>query len=489
MTIHAEITVSPDRAIGDIDPRIYGQYLENVEPDDRVIYDGVCDLDGNLNPNVVSALREMGVPMVRFGGNYNDVYRWLEGIGPRDQRPVRPNYFWGNGEELNTFGTDEFLDLCQQIGAQPFISINMGTGDILEALGWLEYCNYRGKTTLTDLRRANGRAEPWNVPVWGIGNEAWGPWETCYAPPEDYVRDFNQYAQYMRKLDPSIQLVAVGHTHRDWNKAVLTGIRAPAEYLSVHMYGHSHIDEPGNYEQLVALPAVFEAEFRDVVTDLNRYASQKIRLALDEWNVRHRYNGKLNRKSPRRAQDALFVAGVFHVMHRLANDVACANYVTMVNGNAPIRTVDGQAIKTPLFDVFRLYQQVMTGTAVSVDVAAHGFTMTPFDRVASPHGMSEPIYASYVDASAARREDGRLALALINRHAEQACMTRISVDGAVTYHAVEAQHQISDEVGSTTATMNDATKAIRLSAPNVFEVDLPPHSVTWLVLQSQATDT
>lgn len=483
MTIHADLIVHPDRPHGEIDPRIYGQYIENVEPDDRVIYDGVCDENGVLNEDVIATLREMGVPSVRFGGNYNDVYRWQEGIGPRDQRPVRPNYFWGKGEENNQFGTDEFLTLCERLDAQPFISINMGTGDLLEALGWLEYCNYSGKTTLTDLRRANGRAEPWNVPVWGIGNEAWGSWETCYAPPEEYVRKYNMIAQYLRKLDPTIELVAVGHTQRDWNKAVLTGFERPAEYLSVHMYGHSFIDREGNYEQLVALPAVFEQRFQAVVADLHRYASDEIRLALDEWNVRHLVNGRLTRKSPRRAQDALFVAGVFNVMHRFSANVAMSNYVTMVNGNAPIRTVDGQVVRTPLFDVYRLYQRLMTGTALTVDTAVHGYTTTPFERVDSPRGVDETIYAAYVDASAAQRADGSIAVALINRHASERCALSLRIGEHASLRVTEAWQQTSADAADTAADLQDVTSGIAEPAGNSLQVELPPHSLTWLVLQ------
>lgn len=485
MTIRADLTVHPDRTYGEIDPRIYGQYIENVEPDDRVIYGGVCDENGNLNEAVIATLREMRVPVIRFGGNYNDVYRWQEGIGPRDQRPVRPNYFWGKGEENNQFGTDEFLTLCERLEAQPFISINMGTGDLLEALGWLEYCNYPGKTTLTDLRKANGRPAPWNVPVWGIGNEAWGSWETCYAPPEEYARKYNMFAQYMRKLDPSIHLVAVGHTDRNWNKAVLTTFARLPEYLSVHMYGHSFIDHDGNYEQLVALPAAFEREFRNVVTDLHLYASDDVKLALDEWNVRHLVNSKLTRKSPRRAQDALFVAGVFNVMHRFAANVAIANYVTMVNGNAPIRVVDGQVMRTPLFDVFRLYQQFMTGTALVVDVAAYGYTVTPFDRVSSPHGPAEPVYVTYVDASATRRADGSIAITVINRHRDQNCLVTLQIDGQAGLRLMQGVQQTSNTVEDTTATVSDITTAVTPLSAGVLQAELPAHSITWLVLQGR----
>lgn len=480
MSLSAHILVSPERIIGEIDPRIYGQYIENVEPDDRVIYGGVCDDDGELRPPVIEALREMQVPMIRWGGNYGDVYRWADGIGPRKRRPRRPNYFWG-GEESNRFGTHEFLDLCAALSAQPYININMGSGDLLEALAWLEYCNYRGSTAYTDLRRENGRDEPWAVPVWGIGNEAWGPWEACFAPPELYVRDFNQYAQYMRRLDPTIGVVAVGHTDRKWNEAVLRGMSKPADFLSVHMYGHSHLGKPGNFEQLVALPVAFEQGFRDVVADLETYAAAPIPLALDEWNVRHFVDGRLNRKSPRQAQDALFVAGVFNVMHRFSNHVKIGSYVTMVNGNAPLRAWDDTITRTPVYEVFRLYQQWMTGSAVAVDVAAHSYSVTPFDGVSTPHNRSLALSAPLVDASASvDAANGLLTMALVNRHAEQPVTTCIDVGGPTGYTLDSARRLRADNAGDLAMIEESVSSAVRPGRDNQWEVTLDPCSIVWL---------
>jgi len=478
-----EIKVSPARVIGEIDPRIYGQYVENLTPDDRPIYGGVVDDEGELRPAVIDALREMGVPMIRWGGNYNDVYRWMEGIGPKATRPVRPNYFWG-GIESNRFGTHEFLALCEALSAQPYISINMGTGSILEALGWLEYCNYRGGTAYSELRRKNGQAEAWNVPIWGIGNEAWGFWETCFAPPEDYVRDFNQYAQYMRRLDPSIQVVAVGHTDRAWNKAVLTGMRVPADYLSIHMYGHSFLEREGNYEQLVALPVVFEQELSQIVADLDAHASAPVALILDEWNVRHLRDGQLNRQSPRQVQDALFVAGVFNVYNRFSAHVKAANYVTLVNGNAPIRAWGDSIERTPLFDIFRLYQQYMVGQAVQTTNTAASFEVTPFRRVSTPHDASQPVTASVIDAAAAIDPNAQtLTVALVNREREQQTVT-IEIDDANRYRFDRGHHLRGNAPDALTAVVEDAAPIVTALTDRLWLVDLEPASITWLQWQA-----
>ncbi len=479
----AEIRVSPARVIGEIDPRIYGQYVENLTPDDRPIYGGVVDEHGDLRPPVIDALRHMGVPMIRWGGNYNDVYRWTDGIGSKDSRPVRPNYFWG-GMESNQFGTHEFLDLCDALSAQPYISINMGTGGLLEALGWLEYCNFDGDTAYTAQRKANGRETPWGVPIWGIGNEAWGFWETCFAPPEDYARDFNQYAQYMRRLDPSIQLVAVGHTDRDWNKAVLTTMRVPADYLSIHMYGHSYLEREGNYDQLVALPVVFEQELARVVEDLNAHASAPIALILDEWNVRHILTDGLRRQSPRQFQDALFVAGVFNVYNRFSSHVKAANYVTMVNGNAPIRAWDDTIELTPLYDVFRLYQQHMTGAAVHVSTSTATYDVTPFTRVSTPHTVNDQVSAGWVDAAAVVHPTTQMiTLAVVNREPGSTSRVEIHVDGDGRYRFAGAQVISGSSPSDLTATVAEGSIALNKTSEHQWDAALPPLSITFLQWQ------
>lgn len=482
----AEIRVSPARIIGEIDPRIYGQYVENLTPDDRPIYGGVVDEYGELRPPVIDALRQMGVPMIRWGGNYNDVYRWTDGIGPKKSRPVRPNYFWG-GMESNQFGTHEFLDLCAALSAQPYISINMGTGNLLEALGWLEYCNFRGDTAYTALRKANGREEPWGVPIWGIGNEAWGFWETCFAPPEDYARDFNQYAQYMRRLDPSIQLVAVGHTDRNWNKAVLTTMRVPADYLSIHMYGHSYLEREGNYEQLVALPVVFEQELTQIVEDLNAYAAAPVALILDEWNVRHIFSDGLRRQSPRQFQDALFVAGVFNVYNRFSAHVKAANYVTMVNGNAPIRAWDDKIELTPLYDVFRLYQQHMIGSAVHVSTSTATYDVAPFTRVSTPHTDTDPVSAGWVDAAAVVHPATKtLTVAFVNREPSNSSRVEIGIGDGERYRFIGSHEIRGGAPNDLTATVAESSIAVNALGENQWSVELPPLSIVLAHWQSEA---
>jgi alpha-N-arabinofuranosidase len=159
--IRAEVTVNTHSRLGNVDPLFYGQFVESLDPPAKPIYGGVVNDEGVLREDVIDDLREMQVPVIRWGGNYGDFLHWEESIGPRENRPMRFNYQWG-GHESNQFGTHEFLTLCERLNAEPYININMGTGTLQEALAWLEYCNYSGDTTYTRLRKANGRSEPWH---------------------------------------------------------------------------------------------------------------------------------------------------------------------------------------------------------------------------------------------------------------------------------------------------------------------------------------
>ena len=480
--IHAEAKVNPERLIGEIDRRIYGQYIENLTPADRPIYDGVCSEDGELIGDVITDLREMVVPALRWGGNYNDVYNWKDGIGPRSQRPVRPNYFWG-GYESNRFGTHEFLELCERLEAVPFISLNLGTGSLLDALAWVEYCNHTGNTALSQLRAQNGHPIPWQVPLWGIGNEAWGKWEACYSTPEEYVERFNMYAQYLRRLDPNIQLVAVGHTRSDWNRPVLKGMDVPAEFLSVHSYGHSYLGQPDNFEQLMALPEVFDRRFTEVSHDIQHYSSRPIAIALDEWNVRHFVGGKLNRQSHRQVQDGMFVASVFHAMQRHCQVVKMANYVCMVNGNAPLVTTGVGNLKTPVFHIFRLFQSKCQSQSVETKVQSPSYRVTPpADQRTNLSG--DELAVHYLDAAGTvNPEKTCLVISGVNRHPTDEIQLEISISDWGTIR--EINHVVLTGVSpdATQAEITERKEALPADPQGSIPVRLPAHSVNLITIK------
>jgi alpha-N-arabinofuranosidase len=183
------IAIDPARPVGRLDRKVFGGFVEHLG---RCIYGGLYEEgsplsdDRGFRRDVLGLLRELRLGVLRWpGGNFVSNYHWADGIGPKDARPRRPELAWG-GEESNRFGTDEYLAYCAELGTEPYICLNMGTGTLADALAWVEYCNSAGRTAWADRRRANGRGEPWRVTYWGLGNEMYGDWQVIAAwPPHD----------------------------------------------------------------------------------------------------------------------------------------------------------------------------------------------------------------------------------------------------------------------------------------------------------------
>lgn len=224
-----KITIDPAHRLSPINPNIYSGFTEHMG---RCIYGGIYD-PSNPNKNlidhengfrldVIDAMKELNVPVVRYpGGNFVATYHWLDGVGPREQRPKRPELAW-IGTESNEFGTDEFMLWCEAVGCEPYLCLNMGTGTLDEALAWVDYCNGTRDTYYANLRRKNGRQEPYNVKYWALGNEVWGPWQVEQNTKEDYAKKAYQWAKALKLLDPSLVLILCGQDGTsDWDRYVL----------------------------------------------------------------------------------------------------------------------------------------------------------------------------------------------------------------------------------------------------------------------------
>ncbi|MDQ8202186.1 hypothetical protein [Pelagicoccus sp. SDUM812003] len=243
----AQITVTIDDATAEISPLIYGQFIEHLG---RAIYGGIYDEDSPLSDrngfrkDVLEKIRNLNTPLFRYpGGTVTKIYHWEDGIGPKDERPVRRNLIWG-GEDSNRFGTDEFMAYSDSIGAEPFLAVNMSTGTAEEASYWVEYCNADGNSYYANFRRANGHAAPYNVKYWGLGNEeAAEPDAGVLQDPNDYVEKAWYYAKLMKLQDPNIEFIMVGHDEH-WNQTILEGLDPIADYLSLHLYASSQGDSP-----------------------------------------------------------------------------------------------------------------------------------------------------------------------------------------------------------------------------------------------------
>ncbi|KAF7304465.1 Glycoside hydrolase family 51 protein [Mycena chlorophos] len=432
-TIH----IDPARKIAPVDPRIYSGFTEHMG---RCIYGGIYEPGNTTKPelvdergyrkDVLAALKELKVPVVRYpGGNFVSTYRWQDGVGPKELRPRRPELAWLT-EESNQFGTDEFVAWCRELGAEPYLCLNMGTGTLEDALGWLEYCNSSANTHYANLRRANGHPEPYGVKYWALGNEVWGPWQVGQMSAEDYAKTAFQWAKALRLLDPSIKLVSCGESgFSDWDRVVLKVLAPVVDYHSIHLYTHSK----GSHDVNVMGPAAAEKgiEITKSLIDLaliEHGLSKEITVCFDEWNVWDpvRAPGEKGAEEHYDLSDALAVASWLNVFIRKADVVKFACIAQSVNVISPIITSPSGLFKQTTFYPLWLFANLMQGTALDVYVSSEeddddfyaGETEPPFIAKLAKYTPKGRKPTGWVDVSAVLSPDGsEIRIAIVNRHA------------------------------------------------------------------------
>ena len=439
----ARVSIDSSRPGPTINRHLFGQFAEHLG---RGVYEGVWVGPDSPIPNtrgirndVVAALKAIKVPNVRWpGGCFADEYHWRNGIGPRDRRPPTLNPNWGGVIEPNTFGTHEFMDFAQQIGADAYISVNVGSGSPAEAADWLEYLTTPQPTALARERAANGHPEPYPVAMLGIGNEAWG----CGGSmtPEHYVEELKQYARYARNYNTKqpMQRIAVGPDSGDtgYTKAVMAAWKNKTwawdiEGISLHYYTVGKGWPPvfkatgfgeDEYATLLGHTLRMEELIRTHGAVMDEYDPQKkVALIVDEWGAwlaptPGSPQGFLEQQNSQR--DAVIAALNINTFARHADRVRGANIAQMVNVlQAMILTDREKMVLTPTYHVFRLYLPFHDATLLPANVAAgeyvHGDTRLP-----------------RVDAIAARDAAGKTWLALTHLDPTRATSVTIDVAGA-----------------------------------------------------------
>jgi len=416
--------VDASALLGRLDKRCYGQFIEHLG---KCIYGGVWVGEDSEIPNqkgfrldVLKAVKELQPRIIRWpGGNFSSGYHWLDGVGPREKRPKRFDMAW-RAEEPNTFGTDEFLEWCRLVDAEPFIVVNAGNGTPEEAARWVEYCNLKTDTYYASLRRKHGHPEPYGVKIWGIGNELYGRWQVGFCVDgAECARRTIEFANEMRKIDPRIELVAVGCEDPEWNLEMIKDAGEYFDYLSVHIYIGG--DKP--YRELAAVSLDVERRLRNVyglVQSARRkfHIEREIRLAFDEWNVWYP-----EAKAPLHEQvtdvgDAVLTGAILNTLHRLCRAVPIGGFAQTVNVLPLIvASDDGRMALTPQYLVFKLYS-ANTGDFVLK-------TAVDTDHYASSE-LKEPV--PFIDLSATLTEDRKtIYLHIVNRHETEASEMEISL--------------------------------------------------------------
>jgi alpha-L-arabinofuranosidase len=453
------ITLLPNLKLNKINRNIYSGFTEHMG---RCIYGGIYG-SSSCNPSlvdsqgfrkdVIEALKPLDIPVFRYpGGNFCATYHWQDGIGPVDQRPARPELAW-ESVESNTFGTDEFMQWCKAVNAEPYLCLNFGTGTLDEALAWLEYCNGTRNTYYANLRRKNGHEEPYKVKYWALGNEMWGPWQINQMTQEAYAERAFQWAKALKLLDPSIQLILCGKEGATtWDYHTLKHCLQPAglsdlgeervpliDMHSIHLYTASE----DHYENVTApLAAERNIEVCSGLIDLaiieNKIPPTQKRptICFDEWNVwlPSRATGSKGAEEKYTLSDALAVGVWLNVLVRKSKDVEMANIAQSVNVISPLVTTKDGIIKQTIWWPYELFCKFMRGYQITVSLDCEKYT-----GPTKPEWVRTVKQTPWLDVSATIDDQGWVSMCVVNIHAEHDLKTSlegVKISGAVEVYTV-----------------------------------------------------
>lgn len=430
--------------IGQVDPRIFGGFLEHIG---RAVYQGVyepesphADADG-FRGDVMNALQRLRMTAMRYpGGNFASGYHWMDGVGPRADRPTVRELAW-QSLEPNTFGTDEYLALCRKMDWTPMITVNLGTGTPEEARNWVEYCNCPTGSRYADLRAKNGSPEPYGVDLWCLGNEMDGPWQLGHVPADQYAVRAQQAAKMMKDVDKALELVVCGSctvglpTYMEWDRQVLEHVGDFADYISLHRYVGNPTHDTPDY---LAISNAIDTQIEEMdavcrFVQAKRRSAKRAYLCFDEWNVwykNHEMDGAGKFAPPLveeryNLEDALVVAAFLHSFLRHADVLKIANLAQIVNVIAPLITRGDDLLIQPTFYPFEMFARRRTGISLRIAVegpiyesASYG-TVSVIDASAVRDGnhvhlfltnrspdAHAPVHINLADASITRIEDG-----------------------------------------------------------------------------------
>ena len=479
-----------------INKNIYGHFAEDLG---RCIYGGfyVGDDKNIANENgirldIIDALRKLKIPVLRWpGGCYADHYHWKDGIGPKDKRKNTENVSWGNVRETNAFGTHEFLDMCETLHADPYLAMNVGGGTVQEAEEWVQYVNHaNGKSQLTDLRQQNGRAKPWNVRFWGIGNESWD----CggHMTVEYYTGLYKQYATLITSYGNSEGLfrIAVGPGTEDfkWTEALMRDIpRKLIEGISIHHYSVIDWSRKGSASDFTEAEyfSTMQQAFRmeKMVSGnsevMDKYdPEKKVGLVVDEWGGWYDTDPGAEGYSlyqQNTMRDAMIAGLTLNILNNHCDRVKMANLAQCVNVlQAVILTKEEKMILTPTYHVMEMYNVHQNALLLPLTVSSNDYVFGEKNLKA-------------ISASASKDHFGVVHISLVNidAHKEQ----DITIDlGEITPGTVKGRILHSDKMGDHNSFENP-----REVKPDIFNgailkgnkisLKIPPFSVIVLEIK------
>jgi alpha-N-arabinofuranosidase len=432
------------RTLAPVHREVFGSFLEHLG---RAIYEGIYDPKSKLSDSngfrkdVLEEIKKLGVPIIRYpGGNFVSGYNWLDGIGPKANRPAVLDKAW-NSINSNEFGTDEFLAWCRLVGTEPLLGLNLGTGTAEQAAALVEYCNLDKGTRWSDLRRKNGIAEPYKVQKWCLGNEMDGPWQIGHMSAAEYGLKAADAARQMRYVDPSLKLVACGSsgpgmpTYLEWDREVLEQCYEYVDAISLHRYFTNAEETGGDSSKFLAMNLSMERQIDEVaaVCDMvrgHKRSPKKLWLSFDEWNVWYRARSGDAMNGHRQGaphlleevynlEDALLVGGLINSLIRKAERVQLACLAQLVNVIAPIMTNANGLLRQTIYYPYSWALEFARGAALELLVESSTYDVSGMGAV------------SYVDAAGTYQADtGKIALFLLNRDLAKAHQVEIVWEGS-----------------------------------------------------------
>ena len=430
-----KITVNPGDRRSVINPNIYGHFSEHLG---RCIYEGIYVGESSSIPNkngmrtdVVNALKNIRVPVLRWpGGCFADEYHWKDGIGEKSLRKKMVNTHWGGVVEDNSFGTHEFMELCEQVGCEPYISGNLGSGTVREMSEWIEYMTFDGVSPMAELRRTNGREKPWKLKYFGIGNESWG----CGGNmrPEYYADLYRRYQTYCRNYgDNKLFKVACGPSADDynWTDALLSSVKPwHTDAISLHYYtiptgdwnnkgSATDFSDEEYYSTLRNTLHIEELICRHLEIMSKHDPEHKIGLIVDEWGCWYDVEpgtnpGFLYQQSTMR--DAIVAALNLNIFNAHSDRVVMANIAQAVNVLQSVILTEGEKmVLTPTYHVFDMFKEHQGATLL-------------YSHIEGQKQAADGVPALSVSVS---EKDGKILVTAANASLTEALPVEISLVG------------------------------------------------------------
>jgi alpha-N-arabinofuranosidase len=497
-TTAARVYVDTRRTIAPLDRNLFGSFLEHLG---RAIYEGIYDPGSKLSDangfrkDVLNEIRQLGVPIIRYpGGNFVSGYNWLDGVGPRQNRPVVLDKAW-DSIQSNQFGTNEFMTWCKAAGTLPLMGLNLGTGTAEEAAALVEYCNVDKGTKWSDLRRQHGIPEAYKVEHWCLGNEMDGPWQIGHMSATEYGLKAADAGRQMRYVDASLKLIACGSsgpfmpTYLEWDREVLEQCYDYVDGLSLHRYFGNDDRETGkDTSKYLAMNLSMERQIAETVAvcDLvrgHKRSPKKLWLSFDEWNVwyrartgdamdGHRKEAPHLLEEVYNLEDALLVGGLINSLLRNADRVKIACLAQLVNVIAPIMTDANGLFRQTIYYPYSWALQFARGAVLDLLVESSTYEVSGMDPV------------GHVDvAGSLDHGDGKLSLFILNRDLSKTHSVEVVWEDAAPTHAISASVLTGDDLKA-----SNSFAAPQRIAPQAFaapgtaggksKFEVPAHSYT-----------